>query len=156
MTMSFGLIDFQAIDEPRKFSGTYLHCRFGIIRPAKSTFFKTLLPQAETILLPVKNFDHVPPAVTESEKMPSKWILTQNTTYHCRQTIDCFSHVDMADCNINFESPWKNHRPATMRTTFSNAIESKSREISIKALGPSFKTRPELAGSLITGAKASG
>jgi hypothetical protein len=55
--------------------------------------FKTFMPKAKTIALPVEDLQHGLSSVTENEYISRKGIKLKMLFYHNRQTIDCLSHI---------------------------------------------------------------
>ena len=76
------LIDFKAFKQPGQFALPNLQYLFSACRPTKTTLFKPLLPKAETVFIPIQDFDHAASAVAESEKVPGENVEPHNAAHH--------------------------------------------------------------------------
>lgn len=62
-------------------------------RPGEPVLLQTLMPDAKSVVIPVKDFDHVTPTIAENIQIPRKGILPHDLLNHNGKTVDGFSHV---------------------------------------------------------------
>ena len=52
--------------------------------PGEPMFLQTFMPNTESVMIPVKDLDHVPPSVAENKQVPCKKILVHDLLDHNR------------------------------------------------------------------------
>ena len=64
----------QPLEQKGKLPGVEFHNLIRLVGPMKPVFFQPLLPQAETVAVPVEDFDQSAPAIAKHEQMTGKGI----------------------------------------------------------------------------------
>ena len=87
------LLQRQALHQPVQLPDLYSQYVFRSIRPDESALLKALVPQTESIAVPVKHLHHVTLPVAECEQMPGERIKLQIIRNQHGQTIDRLPQV---------------------------------------------------------------
>ena len=83
----------EAIEQPIQFPRTQFH-NFGLgFWPGETVLFQSLLPEAESVAIPVENLDNGTPSVAEGEQMAGEHIVTEAVGDHQGKTVDSLAHV---------------------------------------------------------------
>jgi len=69
--------------------------------PSESVLLKTLMPDAKSVMIPVKDLDHVPPPIAENKQISRKWVLLQDLFDHNGKTVNGLSHIGTSHCQEN-------------------------------------------------------
>jgi len=131
--MGIFLMDRKSVHQPHEFTVFDLH-DFGFRPgPSEAIFLKTLVPEAESIPVPVQDLHHVPPAIAENEQVAGKGIYIHMLFHHDGQTVYGFSHVGVPERQIHFQfRSWEEHHtPLSVRISFSRVSGLKSSPIAI-------------------------
>ena len=68
-------MDIKTGDQPGQFSAADIHDLFLGSRPFEPVFFKPFLPQAKTVLIPIKDFEYGTVPITKYKQMARENIL---------------------------------------------------------------------------------
>ena len=109
----------QALKQPAESCLAHLNYFFFRLRPPESFFFQPLHPDAESVLRPIENFNHILPTVTESkhatrEEVQLKFFLNQK-----RQTVYRFTHIRYAYSDVDSDVIFYAQHQIVSRVTMS-------------------------------------
>jgi len=60
----------------------------------KGSFFDTFIPDGESVVVPVKDFDFVPTFIEEDEVGGREWIVVQYASNNAEQPVERFTNID--------------------------------------------------------------
>ena len=69
--------DREAIEEPAELLCGNIHDLGRVLRPAEAMLFKALVPETESVAIPVQNLERITLAVAEDEKVPGEGVQGQ-------------------------------------------------------------------------------
>jgi hypothetical protein len=95
---------------------------FAINRNFKSAFLKTLIPQDETIAIPVKNFDAVATAVTKKKEATTEKLARETLFYKAAQTCKRLPHTGGISKKVNSNIRWNIQHGKISKTFFKVAV----------------------------------
>lgn len=70
-------------------------------RPLESILFQSFMPEAESVAIPVKNLDDIPPSVAEREQMSGQRIKLKLIGHQDGQPVDRFTHISGTGSNVD-------------------------------------------------------
>jgi hypothetical protein len=69
--------------------------------PLVKMLLQSFVPQAESVLVPIEDLDHVAPSVTENEQIAGERIKGQMLLDQYGKSIDLLSHIRHPDCKVD-------------------------------------------------------
>jgi hypothetical protein len=101
-TLSVGLVDIKTRKEPGELTGINMyHLLFGL-RPAETVFFKSFIPEAESVSIPEQDFNNIPAAIAEGKETLCKKIICKIFCHKPAQPINGLAHICHTNANIDF------------------------------------------------------
>jgi hypothetical protein len=95
------LINIEAIHQPGEFTFLNGHDLLFGSWPFKEMFLQPFVPQAKTIPVPIKDFNHIAFSIAKNKQMAGKGVKFQMFTYQDRQTVNGFTHVGNAHGQVD-------------------------------------------------------
>lgn len=84
------------------------------------------MPNTEPIAIPEENLYNIPSAIAKSIEVTGENIHGKIVSHHLAQTINGFTHICAADCDINLYPTRKHHDlPPSTATTSASVLELK-------------------------------
>jgi hypothetical protein len=109
--------------------------------PSEPMLLQTLMPDAKSVMIPVKDLDHVSPPIAEYKEVSRKWILFHDLLDHNGKTIDGLSHICIAHGQENTVGrDGKHHMAATSRIKYGRDVTGASASSSIVKSGVMTRT----------------
>lgn len=67
------------------------------------------MPYAKSVAIPEENFDNISSAITKSIEITGENICIEIVSNQLTQPVDGFTHISIADSNIDLAVPWNHH-----------------------------------------------
>lgn len=137
-------VDIKPGKKPGHLTGINIYHLLFRLRPDKAIQLKSLVPYAESVLIPKKYFDNISPPVAKGEKMTRKNIAVKIIGHELAKAVNRFAHICVTNSYIDLCLPGYHHdRPSNTATTLFRAEEEKSFSNLIRILLPKTMVRPE-------------
>ena len=88
-----GVPEINSLKEKRKLLLRDLCGLLAVHRPGELIFFQAFQPQAETVFVPINDFQDTPESIAEQKQIALKGIHLQLFRYDDRKPVDLFAHI---------------------------------------------------------------
>ena len=136
------LPNIESLQQPVQLAAFYAEHLVSTLGPNKPVPLQPLLPEAKTVAVPVKDFDHVAAAVAEGKQVPAEGLQRQVHLHQQAQSVDGFAHVGGAHREEDLQM-LRNHHwiPRSAVTTCCSVGGSNPGETSMQRSGDSATRR---------------